>query len=100
MYNNENILVFDWEMAGMYTLGYDLFTYIFQTCFLLDSENQIKNIIVKNIKPIEYYFSHFNLKNWKPYLIAFAEHKVSLERSKGDNMINNYLKLLKYAKEA
>ena len=61
-----NFLVFDWEMAGNYTLGYDLFTYIFQTCFLLEPDVPIKDTILKNNIAIENYFSRFNLKNWKP----------------------------------
>ena len=101
MSNNGNILLFDWEMAGCYTLGYDLFTYIFQTRFFLNPETPIKNIIVENIKGIEYYFSHFNINVWKPYLIAFTDHKISLEQQKGDMyLLTKYLKLLDYAKEA
>lgn len=101
MSNNGEILLFDWEMAGCYTLGYDVFTYIFQTRFLLNPETPIKNIVVENIKAIEYYFSHFNISDWKPYLIAFTDHKISLEKLKGDNgMLTEYLKLLEYAKEA
>lgn len=101
MANNGEVLLFDWEMAGTYTLGYDLFTYIFQTCFLLKPETPIKTIIVENIKAIDYYFSHFNISDWKPYLITFSQEKVRLEELKGDEgLFSKYLKLLKYAKEA
>lgn len=101
MSNNGDILLFDWELAGSYTLGYDLFTYIFQTRFLLNPETSIKNVVVENIKIIEYYFSHFNISDWKPYLRAFTDDKISLEKLKGDNgMLTKYLKLLEYAKEA
>lgn len=101
MANNGDILLFDWEMAGSYTLGYDLFTYIFQTRFLLNPETSIRNVVVENIKAIEYYFSHFNIIDWKPYLRAFTDDKISLEKLKGDNgMLTKYLKLLEYAKEA
>lgn len=101
MFNNGDILLFDWEMAGSYTLGYDLFTYIFQTRFLLNPETSIKNIVIENIKAIKYYFSHFNIIDWKPYLRAFTDDKISLEKLKGDNgMLTKYLKLLEYAKEA
>ena len=101
MFNNGDILLFDWEMAGSYTLGYDLFTYIFQTRFLLNPETSIKNVVIENIKAIEYYFSHFNISDWKPYLRAFTDDKISLEKLKGDNgMLTKYLKLLEYAKEA
>ena len=101
MSNNGEILMFDWEMAGAYTLGYDLFTYIFQTRFLLNPEVLNKNIVGENMNAIEYYFSHFNISDWKPYLTAFAKEKVSLEQLKGDNeMLTEYLKLVDYAKEA
>ncbi|MDA9803128.1 phosphotransferase [Flavobacteriaceae bacterium] len=101
MANNGDILLFDWEMAGAYTLGYDLFTYIFQTRFLLNPETPIKNILVENIKAIAYYFSHFNINDWNPYLRAFIDHKISLEQLKGDkSLLTEYLKLLEYAKEA
>jgi len=101
MTNNGKILVYDWEMAGKYSIGYDLFTYIFQTCFLLDPKTPIENIVFQNVKDIEYYFSNFNVKNWKPYLIAFANKKITLEHLKGNSgMLNNYLNLLEYAKES
>lgn len=97
---NGNISVFDWEMAGIYSLGYDLFTYIFQSCFILNTETAINKILIKNIDAIEYYFSHFNLDNWKPYLISFAQYKLSVESLKGDyDMLNKYSKLLEYAKK-
>lgn len=101
MSNIDEILLFDWEMAGCYTLGYDLFIYIFQTRFLLNPEIPIRNIVVENIKAIEYYFSHFNVSDWKPYLIAFSEEKVRLEKFKDDErLLSKYLKLLEYAKKA
>jgi thiamine kinase-like enzyme len=101
MTNNGVVLLFDWEMAGFYTLGYDLFTYIFQTRFLLNPKTPVKNIVVENIKAIDYYFSHFKISDWKPYLRAFIDHKISLEKLKGDNgLLTEYLKLLEYVKEA
>ena len=101
MANNGEVLLFDWEMAGTYPLGHDMFTYIFQTRFLLNPETPIKTIIVENIKAIDYYFSHFNISDWKPYLITFSQEKVRLEELKGDEgLFSKYLKLLKYAKEA
>ncbi len=101
MSNKSEILLFDWEMAGTYTLGYDLFTYIFQTHFLLNPEISIDNIIGENIRAIEYYFSYFKVSNWNSYLRAFADHKISLEKLKDvKGMLAGYIKLLDYAKEA
>lgn len=101
MSNNSEILLFDWEMAGTYTLGYDFFTYIFQTRFLLTSKISIKNIIDENIGAIKYYFSHFDITDWLSYLKAFTDHKISLEQLKVDKgLLNQYIKLLDYIKEA
>ena len=100
MIHDGQILVFDWEMAGNFTLGYDLFTYIFQTQFLLNANIQINNIISDNINAIKYYFSKFNIKNWKTYLTAFAKDKIRLEQLKGSKgLINEYLILLDYSKK-
>lgn len=101
MTKNHNILIYDWEMAGNYTLGYDLFTFIFQTNFLLNPKKKITNIIKANEELIEYYFSKFNILNWNDYLIAFTIEKITLETPKGANgMMTQYLKLLSYAKKA
>ena len=101
MTNNHNILIYDWEMAGNYTLGYDLFTFIFQTNFLLEPKKTITNILKENVKLIEHYFSKFNILNWNDYLMAFTKDKITLETSKGTKgMITQYSKLLAYAKEA
>jgi hypothetical protein len=100
MYCENQFLIYDWEMAGNYILGYDLFTYVFQTNFLLNPKSTVQNIIKDNIKVIEFYFSYFNVFNWKDYLIVFTQEKVKLETLKGDNsMIREYLKLLEYVEK-
>lgn len=101
MSENGKILIYDWEMAGIYTLGFDLFTFIFQTHFLLDSEINISKAIDVNITAIDYYFTHFSISDWELYLKAYAEEKLSLEKLKGDKgMIGKYSKLLDYANKA
>ena len=101
MTKEHNFLIYDWEMAGNYTLGYDLFTFIFQTKFLLEPKKTITDILNENEKLIEYYFSKFNILNWNDYLIAFTKDKITIESSKGTKgMITQYSKLLGYAKEA
>ena len=88
-------------MAGNYTLGYDLFTFIFQTNFLLEPKKTITDILNENVKLIEHYFSKSNILNWNDYLIAFTKDKITMETSKGTKgMITQYSKLLGYAKEA
>jgi hypothetical protein len=101
MTNNHNILIYDWEMAGNYTLGYDLFTFIFQTNFLLEPKKTITNILKENVKLIEHYFSKFNILNWNDYLIAFTNDKITMETLKGTKgMFTQYSNLLAYAKKA
>tara|TARA_B100000989_G_scaffold298590_1_gene288626 strand:+ start:2973 stop:3881 length:909 start_codon:yes stop_codon:yes gene_type:complete len=100
MSNNGKILVYDWEMAGEYSLGYDLFTYIFQTCFLLNPKIPLNNVVVENREVIDYYFSNFKLKNWKPYLKEFANKKLTSKQLRGNvGVLNRYKNLLEYAKE-
>ena len=100
MKNNHNILIYDWEMAGDYTLGYDLFTFIFQTNFLLEPKKTISNILKENEKLIKYYFSNFKITDWNDYLIAFTKDKITIETSKGTKgMFTQYSKLLAYAKK-
>jgi hypothetical protein len=101
MRNHHNILIYDWEMAGNYTLGYDLFTFIFQTKFLLEPQKSITDILNENEELIEYYFSNFKIINWKDYLLAFTKDKITKETLKlTKGMITQYSKLLAYAKEA
>ena len=101
MKNHHNILIYDWEMAGNYTLGYDLFTFIFQTKFLLEPQKIITDILNENEELIEHYFSNFKIINWNDYLVAFTKDKITIETSKGTKgMITQYSKLLAYAKEA
>jgi hypothetical protein len=83
MLSNGKILVFDWEMGGNYPLGYDLFTYIFMTGFLLFPKVATAEILSKNQPIIEAYFKHFKISDWHPYLLAFAEIKIHLDQRNG-----------------
>ena len=101
MKSDGKIQVFDWELAGNYPIGYDLFTFIFQTSFLLQPRENINKIILKNKPEIDLYFRAMRINNWKPYLIAFAKLKYSLEVAKKDsNIYLNYNKLISYAEKA
>ena len=98
MTKDHNTLIYDWEMAGNYTLGYDLFTFIFQTKFLLEPQKTITGILKENEKSIEHYFSNFKIINWNDYLIAFAEDKFKSESIKLDKgMKTPYKQLFNYA---
>jgi len=85
------LVLIDWEMAEMKPLGYDLFTYIFQTNFLLNPKKNCNIIIEENLKYINNYFNLFQIKKWSRYLTTFAALKIKDEKSK-----ENSLLLLKY----
>ena len=90
--------VFDWEMAGSYPLGYDLFTFLFQTNFLLSPKVSFDEIIDNNKTYINEYFSRFNVDNWKQFLSEFAKIKAELEEGKDDKeLLEKYRELKKYA---
>lgn len=96
---HKKILIYDWEMAGNYPFGYDLFTYMFQTNFLIHSKKSNELIINENINFIVKYFSHFEIKNWKEFLVAFAQTKIQLEDVKETKeLVSKYKGLLKYAR--
>ena len=101
MEQNGQILLFDWEMGGDYPLGYDLFTFLFQTHFLLEPEKSIQSILMENKEIIDQYFNHFEISNWNSYLTAFSKVKVGLEKKKNTKgMLSQYKILLDYAEKA
>lgn len=99
--NNKEIYVFDWEMAGEYPLGYDLYTFIFQPTMLLDKTKEFSKIINENIGFILKYFDELNELNWKLYLNKFIKIKIDLEEKKDNsklllkyNQLDSYVKSL------
>lgn len=100
MTQRSKVLIFDWEMAGEYSLGYDLFTFMFQTMFLLQPDKTPDEILKNNAKMIIKYFNKFNIDVWHNYLIDFAKHKLEIEQRKGDKgMGTQYHNLLNYAQK-
>jgi len=100
MLSDGEILVFDWEMGGNYPLGYDLFTYIFQTSFLLEPDIAVTEILSENNQIISSYFIYFKIFDWYPYLLAFAEIKIKLEQRKTrGGLLGHFNKLLVYAQD-
>lgn len=95
-----SIKVFDWEMAGVYPLGYDLFTFIFQTSFLLYPKKKSEDIIQEMNQLISTYFSEFGIDNWISYLLCFATIKYSNEKNKSNHdLIKPYFELKSYAEK-
>lgn len=97
---NGKVLLFDWEMAGNYSLGYDLFTYIFQSNFLLNKHKSIQLIFNEYQKQIDLFFKKFNITNWSEYVKDFSLIKLKLEEKKGDKLLCiRYKQLLDYVQE-
>ncbi|MFT4800481.1 MAG: thiamine kinase-like enzyme [Flavobacteriaceae bacterium] len=96
---NKELVLIDWEMAGLKPLGYDLFTYLFQTNFLLNPTKPISTILKENKESIHDYFKIFQTENWKKYLIKFASIKVLDEKQKSSSLLlPKYQELLQYNK--
>lgn len=76
----------DWEMAADRPLGYDLFTYIYQTAYLFKDVDERKNL-QENLNYIEYYYNFFGIENFYPYLKSFSEIKSHDEYSKGNYIL-------------
>jgi len=91
--NNQQLRLIDWEMAEERPLGYDLFTYIFQTAFLL-SKRPVREIIRQNSQWIEMYFAAFNISDYAPYLKSFATEKIQAEIQKGSGKLLKKYQLL------
>lgn len=85
------IKIVDWEMADERPLGYDLFTYVFQTSFLLKKEEAFDLVMQKNKKLIESYFSSVGIENWEPYFRSFVQEKVEeFSRKQDSYMLRRY----------
>ena len=95
MIDDKKIQVFDWEMAGFYPFGYDLFTFIYQTSFLLTPNKSNTEILEDNMIWIQRFFDHFDVKDIKQYLILFVTTKLESETSKGkaSKLAEKYLQL-------
>jgi len=95
MLKESKLLLYDWEMAGYYPVGYDLFTYIFQTAFLLFPASDIQEIIKRNNELIVTFFKLIELNDWKKYLLEFVEVKLKIETSKNNKHLTNQYYQLK-----
>ena len=74
----------DWEMASERELGHDLFTYITHVGTLLSPDLPLIQLIEQDRTHIDHYFDAFGIKDWTPYLKAFAQRRMAYEESKGD----------------
>jgi hypothetical protein len=79
--NNGRLRLIDWEMLQQRTLGYDLFTYIFQGAFLFSKKDPVE-ILKSNQKWIKLYFDSFGINDYNPYIIAFVQEKSDYEKKK------------------
>ena len=85
--SNGTIRLIDWEMAQSFPLGYDLFTYIFQTNFILNPNKDILNLIQENKVLINKYFKEFKVDNWNIYLLKYCELKIEMEKIKSKSTL-------------
>jgi len=96
--DNGNITLCDWELAGQYPLGYDLFTYIFQFEFLVREKMRFERILYENSDAIKQYFNEFEITDWHPYLQEFSNLKYLFESEKNNHdLVEPYLQLKQFA---
>ncbi len=89
--NDGEIKLFDWELAGQYPLGYDLFTYIFQYQFLVKEIKRFDKVLKENEFIIQQYFDYFEIDDWTPYLQEFAKLKYEIALKKNNaELIDTY----------
>jgi hypothetical protein len=99
LYKNE-LQIFDWEMGGIRPVGYDLFTYIFQTSFLLTPSKINSLIIQENKTLITSYFKSQKIEDWSHYLFEFSTIKLNLElEKKSENLLPFYKELNDYVQK-
>ncbi len=94
MNDQDKIFVFDWELAGRYPMGYDLFTYIFQTAALLRPHKPIGTTYHQNKEIIVELFDFWGIPNHIAYLNSFAEVKLSQETKKKNTTLSYFYKNL------
>jgi hypothetical protein len=95
--NQGEIEIFDWELAGQYPLGYDLFMYIFQYEFLVNETMNFELLLNENSNVIQQYFKHFEIKEWIPYVQEFSKLRYQIESDKNNSdLIESYLQLKEY----
>lgn len=93
--NNQEIVLIDWEMAGFKPLGYDLFTYIFQTNFLLHPNKSLEGIFLENKNYIYQYFKRYKIDKYNEHIVQFAKLKVKDEEKKeSSKLLSKYQELL------
>jgi hypothetical protein len=97
---NQKLLLYDWETAGQYPLGYDLFTFIFQSNFILKSRPTVRQIITENQPWITKYFHYFGVSEWEKYLEEFSEIKINQEAELRPNVSQKYQRLKKYVQKS
>jgi len=93
--DKENIIVVDWEMGGNYLIGHDLFTFVFQSSFLLHPNRTVEEIYSDNKIWFVLFFNHFAITNYSDYLVKFASVKVQDKTISGSKALLEKYKDLK-----
>lgn len=71
---NGHVCLVDWEMAGEFPIGHDLFTYIFQTTFFIRNAVPTSVVLKNNLQLIKKYFGDID---YIPYLKHFVDYKIN-----------------------
>lgn len=92
MNNSNSLLVVDWEFAGIYPLGFDFLTYIFQATFLLERHLSARFILQRNKLVIDNFYKKFGIIEINTYLNEFA--LICSERQRGTYLEKRFAELL------
>jgi hypothetical protein len=95
MVSDNNLHLIDWEMGGAYPAGYDLFTFLFQTQFILHPDKKPEEIILYNLQYIKSYFLELGIELWESLLMEFARYKFEYNKEKSPALARKFSEILK-----
>lgn len=91
---DNSLILYDWETASFYPLGYDLFTFIFHTTFLIQPSSSEKETLKKNNNTIQQFFEKFDIEDYSPYLKKYIEIRIAKQLEIQEiALLNKYKKL-------
>lgn len=88
---NDRYRLIDWEMADERELGYDLLNYIVHVAAVLNTTDNLAEVIAKYKTQLVRYFKSFDVLDYTPYIKAFANRKIAYyENHENREMANKY----------
>lgn len=91
---DSSLYLVDWEMAGIYQAGFDLFTYIFQTQFILHPKKKTTEIFKQNLSFMQSYFVHIGVTDWDILLFEFGANKFNNTVNKSPILARRFREIL------